>query len=508
MCGIAGYLGNRKDILKKMISAIRHRGPDELNFFTKNNFSIGMARLKIIDLESKGLCLFRHKSYIISYNGEVYNYKELKKILISKGRKFKTNSDTEVVLQSFDEWGTECFAKFNGMFAIAILDIKKNELFLARDISGEKPLYYYSYNKEFAFSSEAKSFHKNFILTIDKESMNQFKRMQHFLIDTPWKQVKAVEPASYIKIDLNNRVVIKRKFWKFTKREIFVKDALEELDFLISDAVKIRTKCDVKYGLYYSQGLDSSIISKYHNFKYLFNFNKKLDWKDSFYKNIKNIVWHLDFPVGSFSSFPLWTLAEEASKKVKVVISGEGADEIFGGYIRYMPVSQEYFLRKKYPSYNDYLFKKYYKFNSYIDAFASLTSRNPEDKDYFKSKFMEYKDLFEDPINLMGFIDFQMTLPSLLQMGDRMSSAFSLENRCPYLDKRIIEFGFSLPPHLKINNLNQKVMLRKIGKNKKLNSVLKKEKEGLVVLYNNWHSKESWNRNNYFDYINKVSTLV
>ena len=508
MCGIAGYLGTRSGVINKMLASINHRGPDSSNIFTKDNFSIGMNRLKIIDLKSDNLCLHKFKQYTLAYNGEIYNFKELKKELILKKYKFETKSDTEVVLKSFDCWGTDCFKKFNGMFALAIYDDNKKKIILARDISGEKPLYYFYNGSEFAFSSEAKAFKGNFELHKLKKNLEFFNKFQFFLNETPWKEVNALEPANFISFCLKNKKIeMKEEYWKFKQRKIYIKDAYEELDYLIKDSVKLRTNCDVNYGLYYSGGLDSAIISKYHKFKYKYFFDKNLNWKREFNKDIKKIVWHLDFPVGSFSSFPLWTLAKMASKEVKVILSGEGADELFGGYIRYMPVAQEFYLKKKYPSYKDYLFKKFYKFDDYLDSFTALTSRNKNDFEFIKSKFTKYKDQFEDPINMMGYLDFKYTLPSLLQMGDRMSSAYSLENRCPYLDKRIIEFAFSLPPELKIKNNIQKILLRKIAKEKKLDKILKKEKEGLVVFFNQWHKSKSWNRNLYFDYLKKLSSL-
>ena len=506
MCAIAGIVGNKIGLIKKMSSSMKHRGPDDekiiINY--KDKVALSMQRLSILDLKSKGLCLYEENEFILSYNGEIYNYKELKSILVSKGFKFKTTCDTELFLKAFIHWGVECFNKFNGMFAAAIYDKKRNKIFLARDIAGEKPLYFYKKNKNFAFASEAKAFYKNF--DISKNSKREFfDSFQHCLTETLWKEVFSLPPASFLCFNLGNFTYKIKKYWNFKQRSINLKTAEEELEYLIEDSVKLRTRSDVPYGLYFSGGIDSSLISTFHEFKYKFYFDARLEWKKEFFKNIKKIAWHLDFPVGSLSSFPLWKLASTAQNKVKVILSGEGADEIFGGYVRYMPIAQEYSLKKKYPSYKSYLFKKFFKFNSYEESYAALITRKPKNKDYVKRILKPYFEKFEDPINAMGFADFELTMPSLLQMGDRMASSFSLENRCPFLDKRIIEFGFSLPFDYKIRHLDQKNLLRKIAIKRGLNKAAKMEKKGLIIVYNKWVKGKDWDRSNYFEFLKKNS---
>ncbi len=509
MCAIAGIVGNKIDLIKKMSSTMKHRGPDDekTQIDYKKKVALSMLRLSILDLKSKGLCLYEEKEFILSYNGEIYNYKELKSQLTSKGFKFKTSCDTELFLKSFIYWGEQCFEKFNGMFAAAIYDKKRGKIYLARDIAGEKPLYFYKKNKTFAFASEAKAFYKNFDLTknLKKKFFNSF---QHCLKETLWNEVFSLPPASFLCLNIKNFSYKIHKYWKFKHRKINLKTAEEELEYLINDSVKLRTRSDVPYGLYFSGGVDSSLISTFHKFKHKFYFDSKLGWKKEFYRDIKKIAWHLDFPVGSMSSFPLWKLANIASKKVKVVLSGEGADEIFGGYVRYMPIAQEYNLKKNYPSYKSYLFKKFFKHNNYVDSFADLTSREPQNLNYVKKILKPYFENFEDPINAMGYADFELIMPSLLQMGDRMASAFSLENRCPFLDKRIIEFGFSLPFDYKIRNLTQKDLLRKIAIKRGLTKSARMEKKGLIIVFNKWVKGKDWDRSKYFKFLKKKSVFV
>lgn len=508
MCAIAGIIGSNKNKISKMIEVQKHRGPDEQNYkIFQNNISLGMARLSILDLKSKNLCLYQEKNFILTYNGEIYNFGEIREELKKKGIKFFTNCDTEVFLKSFIFWGKKCFSRFNGMFAAGIYNLKRKKLILVRDIAGEKPLYYYKKNKNFAFASEAKAFYKNFELTknLNRKFFNSF---QHCLNKTLWNEVFSLPPASLMEVDINSLKVKIEKYWVLKKRSIKLNTATEELEELIKKSVKIRTQSDVPYGLYFSGGIDSSLISTFHNFKHKFFFDNKKSWKKDFYRDIKKIAWHLDFPVGSLSSFPLWMLAKKASKKIKVILSGEGADEIFGGYVRYMPISQEFDLKLKFPSYKSYLFKKYFKYNNYLDGFAKLTSRDESSFEYTREMLKPYFEMFDDPINAMGYADFDLIMPSLLQMGDRMSSAFSIENRCPFLDKDIIEFGFSLPYDYKIRNLSQKNLLRIIANRRGLNNSTKMEKKGLIVYFNKWEKKEDWDRSHYFNFLKKNSLFV
>ena len=347
-------------------------GPDGTNIVTFDNFQIGMSRLQIIDLLSEGLTLFRRAGLTLSYNGEIYNYLELRADLESSGIVFQTNSDTEVVLEAFRKWGLDCFERFNGMFAIAIFDEKTGLLTLARDIAGEKPLYIYRRGEVFAFASEAKAFSNGFDLS-ERESFEFFDAFQHCSTETQWSEVDLLRPASYLVYDTGSNTQIRaERYWEFKHRKIDFISADEELEDLLDQSVNIRTRSDVPYGLYFSGGLDSSLISTFHEFDKQYYFDNEEDWEDDFRANIATIAWHLDFPVGSLSSYPLWKLAQRASKEVTVVLSGEGADEIFGGYVRYLPVANEYYLRSRFPSYNSYLFKEIFSFRGLCTGLCNI----------------------------------------------------------------------------------------------------------------------------------------
>lgn len=492
MCSISGIVkGNIKQI-NSFINAQSHRAPDDHASYVDKDIAIGMGRLKILDLKSDNLCLIKEKNFILSYNGEIYNYQLLRKELEKLGYNFKTNSDSEVVMKSYIHWGEKMLDKFNGMFAIAIYNKTTKNIFLARDIPGEKPLYYYNTNDNFAFVSEAKALKKIFNLKVEKNKF--FDAFQHCNEKTIWKNVYQLPPAHSLNYNIKTKKLRIKEYWQFKKRKVNLKTVNEEFEYLIKKSLKLRLNCDVNYGLYYSKGVDSTILSTLHNFKYKFYFDDSKNWKNNFFYNIKKISKQLDFPVGSLSSYPLFKLAEKAKKKVKVIISGEGADEIFGGYVRYLPINQIFEINKKFPSYQ-YLFNKYY--DNYLDCFSKITSRN-EDIETVKKHYKKYFEMFDDPINAICFADFKLIMPSLLQMGDRMSALFGLENRCPFLDKDIIEFGFSLPPEFKIQGYDQKILLRNFLKKKNKINTLNLEKKGLTIRFNEWLKKEDWNRDYYF----------
>ena len=501
MCSIAGVTkSDNFQMISKMLDIMRHRAPDDKGIYKDNKITLGMGRLKIVDLVSENLCPYVNKDIVLSFNGEIYNFKEIKKELKELGYKFKTSSDTEVLALAWSRWGTKCFTKLNGMFAFAIYDRRKEKLYLARDIAGEKPLYYIKINNKLFFASEAKALIKTLNLT--KQNSQAYNAFQHCLNETLFKNLYQIPAANYLEYDLNLKKIIKiEEYWTLKRKKINIKTCNEELNYLLKKSIKLRTFCDVDYALYFSKGVDSSLISTFHNFKSKIYFNDTFNWKGNFFKEIKKIIYHLDFPVGSYSSYPLWKLAENAKKKkIKVVISGEGADEIFGGYIRYMPIYASWQLKQNFKSYQP-LFKKYYK--EYHEDFARITVRN-KNTEIIKNKMKPIFEMFDDPINAMGYFDFKYVMPSLLQMGDRMSSAFGIENRCPFLDKNIIEFGFNLPPEIKIRNFNQKNILRTLLKKKGITKPLFLEKKGLTIKYNKWFKKDDWdvNRSNYFNYLN------
>lgn len=480
-----------------MVDAQKHRAPDEHGVYKDKYIELGMGRLSIIDLNSPGLAPYQEDGFVLCYNGEIYNYLELKQELKKHGWKFRTTSDTEVLMKSWRQWGVRMFDKLNGMFAFALYDTRKKKLLLARDIAGEKPLYYWKKGPTIMFASEAKAIAE--VAKLDIRTDPFYNAFQHCFTNTLFEGLQEVPPAHCLLIDVRTGKTQLREYWQFKPRTIDMRNAQEELEELLNDAVKLRIRSDVPVGLYYSKGIDSSLISTFHDFDHKFYFDDTKNWRDDFFAQIGDIVRHLDFPVGSLSSYPLWKLAQRASKKVKVVLSGEGADEVFGGYVRYLPVAREWELRQQYPSYG-YVFGRYYP--PYLDGFAKITARN-QDFEFVREQLKPYFEMFEDPISAMGFADFKLVMPSLLQMGDRMAGAFGIENRCPFLDRRIIEFGFSLPPQLKIADLEQKVIIRRVLEKRGLLEPLHTEKKGLTIHFNRWLGEKDWDRSAYFALLQK-----
>ncbi len=482
-----------------MIDVQKHRAPDESGIYADDLISLGMGRLKIIDLKSPGLAPYREDDLVLCYNGEIYNYLELKKELRKLGWDFRTTSDTEVLLKCWKQWGVKMFDKLNGMFACAIYDSTKKQLLLARDIAGEKPLYYHHKNKKVIFSSEAKAFPE--VMDVQRQEDDFFEAFQHCFISTLWKDVFEVPPAHYLLFDLESGTKQVVEYWKFQPRDINLTTAKEECESLLEDAVKLRIRSDVPLGLYLSGGIDSSLLSTLHQFDHFYYFdNTKPELQEEFFAAIDKVLWHLDFPVGSFGFFGMWKLAEMATKNVKVILSGEGADELFGGYVRYMPVAREYQLRKHFPSYKS-MFDKHYGDEDYVGAFARITCRNDKYLEFVRQKIKPFFSMFSEPVNAMGFSDFKLIFPSLLQMGDRMAGAFGIENRCPFLDRRLIEFAVSLPPELKIDTLELKAVVRKVAAKHNLTDALTMEKRGMAVPYNAWQKQDGWDRTHYFQFL-------
>lgn len=415
MCSVAG--AKNPDDVARMLQVMKHRSPDGINQIYDGKFCIGMGRLAVIDLFSPNLFPFTEDGYALTFNGEIFNYRELREELKSRGYIFHTVSDTEALLACWKEWGADCLNKLNGMFAFAVYD--GATITLARDIAGEKPLYFR--RKNFAFASEAKA------LDWDCEEL---------------------PPAHMLTYHLGTKEIAMQRYWVLGNVEIPSHDggAEEMLEKLLEDAVRIRTRSDVPYALYYSGGVDSSLISTFHDFQKFTHENT--DSAKEFLEVFPKIVWHLDYPVKSFSAFALWKLAQEASSTVKVVISGEGADELFGGYVRYVQPHFNYIAQKAFPS--------------YTAMFQPARS-----------------------VHSSGWEEFNGNLRELLRMSDRMASAFGLESRCPFLDRRIIEFAFSLPHHLKIYGLDTKVILNRVLK-KRMPKYEDIEKAGLYIPVNTW----------------------
>lgn len=515
MCGIAGIVGAGD--INQMLRTIAHRGPDGKGAYVDGEIKLGACCLKITDPAAGNQPFFSEdRSVRVLLNGEIYNYLEIKKGL--KGHRFKTETDTEVIVHAYEEYGIECLNKFNGCFAIAIYDGK--HLFLARDRVGEKPLYYYHKGNRFIFSSEIKA-----LLTQIRAVPNiteNFKVFETVLDEeTLFKGIFSLLPGSVLTFD--GREVKIKKYWQLNSHQGECQPEhkyIDRLRWLIEDAVRLRQGGNVSCGLFLSGGIDSSLIAYLAKPRHVFfchyasdaHFNElpyarfvAQDIKAKLHlirpqandlkKYYKKIVWHLDQPIATASTLSAFLLAKKASEYVRVVLNGEGSDELFGGYVRYLLMLIENKLSKA-PELRYYhslarFFWNEQLFTDPVERYFSLTKRGiPQTT----KPFAKIKEIFSRHHRLIDKIcaaDIEITLPSLLMMGDRACSAFGLENRSPFLDYRIIEFAFSLPEDMKIRDLQTKYILRKAARGIVPDKIInRKYKKGLTTPITRWFSND------------------
>jgi asparagine synthase (glutamine-hydrolysing) len=506
MCGITGILNlNRNSVsistLKKMTDIIRHRGPDGEGIWTDKYIGFGHRRLSIIDLSPLGNQPMQSEdgNFIITYNGEIYNFQNIKIELESLGYKFYSRTDSEVVLKSFMHWGKDCVFKFNGMFAFAVWNIEKDNLFLARDRYGIKPLYYYFKNDLFLFASEIKSIlqHPSYTADVSINALNEYFSFQNIFSDlTLFKDIKLLPPGSYININLKNKDFFKQeKYWDFNfyDDEMGDEKALVcELEKLFEQAVNRQLISDVEIGSYLSGGMDSGSVTSIaaKNFRNLktftagfdlssasglelgFDEREKAEFLSNIYKTehyeivlkagdmeriMKELVWHLeDLRVGQ--SYPNYYVARLASKFVKVVLSGAGGDELFAGYPwRYYTAlvndNYEHYIDKYYRYWqrliSDSEKQKFYQPSIYPEIL------NYQTKDVFKSIMNSNKteiNSLEDYINRSLYFEIKTFLHGLLVVEDKLSMAHSLETRVPLLDNDLVDFAMKVPVKFKLKN--------------------------------------------------------
>jgi asparagine synthase (glutamine-hydrolysing) len=570
MCGIVGILSlNKKSIninyAKPMVDKIAHRGPNDAGYLffhtgarhnrknsfylnlTDKNFKklndllpiieaenvkkelyghdydlfLGHRRLSIIDLSSAGHQPMSDlsKNIWIVYNGEIYNFKEIRKELEKKGHKFSSNTDTEVIIYAYIEWGIECINKFNGMFAFALYDNFSKKLYLVRDRYGVKPLYYtLTLTNTLIFASEVKSIleYKEYKSELDKEALIEYFTFQNFFTNkTLWKNIEILPAGHYIELDLLSKGIKKRQYWDFDfSNSEYVKDEreyVEELDRLFKKAVERQLIADVQVGSYLSGGIDSgsitAIASNYFmktkgflkTFTVGFDLNSasgielgydernKAEYMSYLFKTehyemvlksgdmercLRDFTYHLEEPrVGQ--SYPNYYAAKLASRFVKVVLAGTGGDELFAGY------PWRYYRAINNEDFDDYI-DKYYKFwqrlipNKEIkEVFSPIWDevKHVWTRDIFenvlykfKDKIKEYKN--EDYVNLSLYFEAKTFLHGLLVVEDKLSMAHSLETRVPFLDNDLVDFAQKIPVKYKIKNLNKisKMNENEIGK--------------------------------------------
>ena len=566
MCGIVGFqafIDNKEGIVTDMMDVIRHRGPDADGKTFIDNTSFGHVRLSIIDIEHGQQPMQTPDGrYTIILNGEIYNYLELRKSLISKGYRLQTNSDTEVLLYMFVEYGKEIVHHLNGMFAFCVYDKADKSLFVARDHFGIKPLYYHASENQFVFASEIKALLKfpGIKAEVDSQSLHEYLTFQFVLKKhTLFQDIIKLEPATYLMIRDGN-IIEKKEYWNLDysidesrSEEQFAR----ELRFLIEDASSIQLRSDVPVGAYLSGGIDSSavsvfaaghydgtlktftggfreselydesqyarIVSKHIKSDYLEIFPDFNDFRDS----IEKLVYHMDEPAAGPGIFPQYMVSKLASEHVKVVLGGQGGDEIFGGYARYAVAYLEQCLKgaifetqeegkhivtlstliKNLPLLKQYIpmIKSQFAegmFDSMDRRYFRLINRsknlhNLYDSDLLRNSseeglYEKFLQIFNKPdtlsyFNKMTYFDIKTLLPALLQVEDRVSMAVSLESRVPLLDKRIADLTASIPPPMKFANGKTKhIFIKAIHDLLPAEIMQRKDKMGFPVPINEW----------------------
>lgn len=554
MCGIVALadfkISPTEGEIIKMRDVIPYRGPDDhgLALFKKDGVALGHRRLSILDPRPSGKqpMVNSDGSLTIVFNGEIYNYIEIRKELVQRGYCFKTETDTEVLINAYSYWGKECLSHFNGMFAFAIWDSSKEELFIARDRLGIKPLYYLQQNGRFYLASEVKS-----ILAVLKESPS----VETSLVDTylsfgylPGENtlnsgVKRLLPGH--NATLNKKGFFIEKYWdlKFSqKRDEGLDYYLHHLDTLINDAIDLRLRSDVPLGIFLSGGIDSSAVvallssrvtKKLKTFSVGYDFGSKFN-ETSYARQVANhyntehheliltpekfadfipeYIRHMDEPVTESAAISLYYLSKMTKNHVTVVLSGEGSDELFGGYDFYLynlaienyrrvagdnlsnllcnmlgPLLPSKKLKKYLALSRSPLDKRYKGISTYEESLKDdlylkeykefLGQQNNHVGEFIQSLFKASEGA--DPLSRMLYFDTKTWLvDDLLIKADRMSMAASLELRVPFLDHRLVEFAATVPSKYKIKGRTTKYLLKRLMKGKLPDSIIERKKMG------------------------------
>ncbi|MBF0329980.1 MAG: asparagine synthase (glutamine-hydrolyzing) [Nitrospirae bacterium] len=528
MCGIAGFISKNKkynayEIVNNMLCKMRYRGPDQIGLKTFGNVTLGMTRLSIIG-KSKHTIPYEDSSgsYVIVYNGEIYNHNSIKDSLIFS-YKFKTDSDAETALYNYIEKGTDSFKDYNGMYAFAVCDAQGKNVYIVRDKAGEKPIYYVKGKDFFAFASEMKSLLEVVSPEFNRNAISY--RAYEFTVgsETLFKNIYSLEPGEYIKA--NDKGFTKHEYWKIWDNLIDIQDnekkIIKDLSELLEDAILLRTKNSVhQYGCFISGGVDSSLVACISKPDFIYHVHydyddfDELEYAQLIAKRIKRelkvikpdkkdfirtrdqIAYHLDTPC-TWTSFSLWMLLEHSCRDLKVVMNGDGADEIFSGYSRYMLLYHDEQIKQlESMSKYAYLVGRYY--GSPVDRYAKLVNRCENQFDEQVNRYLDqtisyyFEKTRADVIHAMGLNDFYSTMQVLLQMADRLCMAFSIENRSPFLDYRLIQYAFSMPSKYKIRNGVTKWALKKVARKFIPREIVDRiDKRGFSAPVNRWFE---WDR--------------
>lgn len=542
MCGIAGIMclkrcgcdvGENLNLLKKMTDQLAHRGPDGegQSVLDEGNVFLGHRRLAIIDLSenAKQPMQSTNQRFCITYNGEIYNYKELRNRLIECGYSFRTQSDTEVLLAAFEEWGVECTKYLNGIFAFAVWDNHKKELFLVRDRYGTKPLYYAQIGNQLLFASEYKAIilHPLFKHEMNFKALKEYFTFQNiFSNGTLLKGIKLLNHGSYLKISYDDEKIPNEvKYWDFDFKEDNLcatkEEYEEELDRLFVQAVNRQLVSDVALGAYLSGGIDSGSITAIASKKIkglksftcgfdlhsasgielAYDEREKAEYMSYLFQTehyemvlkagdmercLNELVWHVEDPrVGQ--SYPNYYAAKLASSFVKVVLAGAGGDELFAGYPwRYYKVKDCGTFEEYVDGYYDY-WQRIVKEDEIDNFFAPVRSKISEYsmRDVFKKAVgykKDYRFTIEDTVNMSLCLEARTFLHGLLLVEDKLSMAHGLETRVPFLDNDLVDFALRVPVKYKLANANSNATLNENDLGQKVDRYYERNRDGKLIM--------------------------
>lgn len=564
MCGIFGIVdkkGIQAGLIEKCRDTMIHRGPDDAGIWISPDRTIGLAhrRLSIIDLSEAGrqpMADDRNKIWV-TFNGEIYNFQEIRRELEERGYSFRSNTDTEVILYAYKEWGTNCLQRFNGMFAFGIYDKDNNNVFLARDRVGKKPLYYAQYDGKFVFSSEIKAMLRDpqFPREIDYRALNFYLTFGYIPFDMCiFKCIKKLLPAHAMVYDVKNESLKLWRYWDIPEQDKVgykEEELLEELEYLLMDATKLRLISDVPLGAFLSGGIDSSLVvammsrvsskpvrtfsigfreRKYNELpyakivaEYFRTKHTELVVEENSFTILPELVKQFDEPFADSSMVPTYYVSKMTRDYVTVALSGDGGDELFGGYSSYYGTLGNYYIaeviplsfRKQISRYAEFLPERikcktqllrlqYDPYRAFIDRMRHNYFKEkhrkkilkPEILDILGERYNESEKVLDKILhsskrgflNTLGVCDFLTYLPEdILTKVDRMSMKVSLEVRCPILDYRIIEFSFrKVRDSFKIKGQKRKYLLKRLAE-KILPKELKLDRKwGFAIPVSEW----------------------
>lgn len=552
MCGYVGFtnrIDNTDGVLGEMMDIIRHRGPDSEGKYIDDEIALGFRRLSIIDLEQGDQPIFNEDgSKILLFNGEIYNYPKLREELLAAGHVFTTHTDSEVLLHGYEEYGPKLVNKLRGMFSFVIWDKEKKELFGARDYFGVKPLYYAEMNGTLLFGSEIKAFlaHPQFEKKLNLSTVENYLSFQYSpLTDTFFENVYKLMPAHYF-LYKDGKMEITR-YWEpdFQNDEAkTLDDWVEEIKDTFEKSVEAHKISDVEVGSFLSSGIDSSYVTacakvdksftvgfagdKFDEIGYAKKCSEYIQIKnkskaiteEEYWNILPTVMYHLDEPLGDPASIALYFVSREASKDVKVALSGEGADEIFGGYnvysetirsakYRKLPKGLRGFIGKvvdKLPPFKakNFLYRHRGDLQDWFcgnpnagfsererKALLKVKTDAPTRKELVAPFYEKVKG--KDPVTQMQYIDMHMWLCSdILLKGDKMSMANSLEVRVPFLDIELMKLAQQIPSRYRVTEENTKVALRKASASKLPPVTANKPKLGFPVPVRQWLKEEKY----------------